>query len=125
MLTIWDANGNAWVVPGYLLYNNEGGQTFHWNAARGIDTLGWHTSAEHFTDAKGWVESRGFKYLSARTQAEFDVCLPEFVVADSDRPICFEVFTKKATDGQILHDYYDRCRQQLQSLDRATDRPSS
>lgn len=24
LLTIWDASGNAWVVPGYLLYNNEG-----------------------------------------------------------------------------------------------------
>jgi hypothetical protein len=24
MLTIWDASGSVWVVPGYLLYNNEG-----------------------------------------------------------------------------------------------------
>ena len=24
MLTIWDASGNVWVVPGYLLYNTEG-----------------------------------------------------------------------------------------------------
>ena len=96
-----------------LLYNNEGGQTFHWNAAKEIETLPLHTSAEHFANAKGWVESRGFKYLDARTKGEFDKLLPEFVGEDSDRPICFEVFTKKDSDGKILHDYYRQCREAL------------
>jgi 2-succinyl-5-enolpyruvyl-6-hydroxy-3-cyclohexene-1-carboxylate synthase len=104
-----------------LLYNNEGGQTFHWNNARDIDTLPLHTSAEHFTSAKGWVESRGFKYLCARTKEELDALLPEFVAAESDQPICFEVFTKKDSDGRILHDYYDRCRQHLLDLKTAPD----
>ena len=96
-----------------LLYNNEGGGTFHWNNARGIDTLTLHTSAEHFANAKGWVESLGFKYFSAKTKEEFDTYLPKFIEADSEHPICFEVFTKKDTDGKILHEYYDRCRQHL------------
>lgn len=99
-----------------LLYNNEGGQTFHWNSARQIDTLPQHISAEHFTSAQGWVESRGFRYLCARTKDEFDTLLPELFAADSDQPICFEVFTKKDFDGQVLHDYYDQCRKHLLSL---------
>ena len=96
-----------------LLYNNEGGQTFHWNAAREIDTLPLHTSAEHFATAKGWVESQGFKYLAARNKEEFDARLPEFMAPESDAPVLFEVFTKKESDGQILHDYYRQCREAL------------
>ncbi len=96
-----------------LLYNNEGGETFHWNAAKDIDTLPQHISAEHFATAKGWVESRGFKYLSAKNQEEFDALLSEFVTSDSDRPILFEVFTKKELDAKILMDYYEECRKDL------------
>ena len=99
-----------------LLYNNEGGGTFHWNAAREIDTLTLHTSAEHFTSAKGWVESLGFTYLSATTKEEFDEQLSGFILSDSKQPMCFEVFTKKDTDAKTLHEYYDQCRQHLQDM---------
>ncbi len=97
-----------------LLYNNEGGKTFHWNAAKEIDTLKLHTSAEHFTSAKGWVESIGFKYLSARDKDEFDSVLNEFVTDNSDRPILFEVFSKLDTDAKILLEYYAECKEILE-----------
>lgn len=96
-----------------LLYNNEGGQTFHWNNAKDIDTLQLHTSAEHFTTAKGWVESRGFKYYSAKNKEEFDKYLPEFLTSESDTPLFFEVFTKKETDARIILDYYEACKKAL------------
>ena len=96
-----------------LLSNNEGGETFHWNVARDIDTVNLHTAAEHFAVAKGWVESRGFKYLSARNKEEFDKLLPEFMSKDVDGPMFFEVFTKKETDARILLDYYESCRKKL------------
>jgi 2-succinyl-5-enolpyruvyl-6-hydroxy-3-cyclohexene-1-carboxylate synthase len=96
-----------------LLYNNEGGQTFHWNAARGIDTLAKHTSAEHFVSAKGWVESNGFAYLSAHSPDELCELLPQFVSDEASKPICLEVFTKKEIDGRVLHEYYDACRDHL------------
>jgi len=96
-----------------LLYNNEGGETFHWNAAKDIDTLTLHTSAEHFSNAKGWVESRGFKYLTAQNKEEFDTLLPEFVTADSEMPIVFEVFSKKESDAKELMEYYAECRKDL------------
>lgn len=99
-----------------LLYNNEGGQTFHWNAAKDIETLPLHTSAEHFTTAKGWVESLEIKYLSATNKDELDAALPAFVSGDSDQAICLEVFTKKDEDGKMLHDYYDQCREHLLKL---------
>lgn len=101
-----------------LLYNNEGGETFHWNAAREIDSLPLHTSAEHFAKAKGWVESQGFKYLSADNKQDFDALLPEFMSAESDVPVLFEVFSKKESDGMILHEYYDKCRQKLNDRDK-------
>ncbi|MDA3874958.1 MAG: 2-succinyl-5-enolpyruvyl-6-hydroxy-3-cyclohexene-1-carboxylic-acid synthase, partial [Kiritimatiellae bacterium] len=100
-----------------LLYNNEGGQTFHWNAAKEIETLHLHISAEHFTSAKGWVETRGFRYFRADTKGEYDALLPEFVTSDSDRPILFEVFTKKDSDAKIMHEYYSQCREVLNRLD--------
>ncbi len=96
-----------------LIYNNEGGETFHWNAARDIDTLPQHISAEHFASAKGWVESRGFKYLSSHTKEEFDEKLPEFMVSESDQPIVFEVFTKKDIDAKMLMAYYDEIKKVL------------
>jgi 2-succinyl-5-enolpyruvyl-6-hydroxy-3-cyclohexene-1-carboxylate synthase len=96
-----------------LLYNNEGGQTFYWNSLKDIDSLALHTAAEHFSTAKGWVESRGFMYLSARNRDEFDASLPKFVSAGLDAPVLFEVFTKKETDARILLDYYENCRKQL------------
>ena len=96
-----------------LLYNNEGGGTFHWNAARDIDTLPLHTSAEHFATARGWVESLGFTYFSAGSKEEFDKQLPAFISSDAEQPICLEVFTKKEVDGMALHEYYNTCRQRL------------
>ncbi|MFZ3130349.1 MAG: hypothetical protein WA125_04405, partial [Desulfosporosinus sp.] len=96
-----------------LLSNNEGGETFHWNIARDIDSVNLHTAAEHFAVAKGWVESRGNKYLSAHNKEEFDALLPEFMSKDTDGPIFFEVFTKKDTDARILLDYYEKCRKKL------------
>jgi len=96
-----------------LLSNNEGGETFYWNNARDIDTVSLHTAAEHFTEAKGWVESRGFKYLSARNKEEFDTLLPEFMSEDTEGPIFFELFTKKEKDARILLDYYEICKKNL------------
>jgi len=96
-----------------MLSNNEGGETFLWNIARDIDTVTVHTAAEHFAIAKGWVESRGFKYLSASNKEEFDEMLPKFMAQNSDMPIFFEVFTKKEDDAKVLFDYYEECKQKL------------
>lgn len=96
-----------------LLSNNEGGETFYWNNARDIETVNQHTAAHHITTAKGWVESRGFIYISASTKEEFDKVLPAFVSNESEKPIFLEVFTKKEKDAKVLLDYYEFCRKKL------------
>jgi 2-succinyl-5-enolpyruvyl-6-hydroxy-3-cyclohexene-1-carboxylate synthase len=101
-----------------LLSNNEGGETFHWNIVKEIDSVNLHTAAEHFADARGWVESRGFRYLSARNKQEFDGLLPEFMSKDAIGPMFFEVFTKKETDARILLDFYEGCRERFMSCFR-------
>jgi 2-succinyl-5-enolpyruvyl-6-hydroxy-3-cyclohexene-1-carboxylate synthase len=91
-----------------LLNNNEGASIFHFTLGiEKIATLDMHTAAEHFAIAKNWVESMGFKYYSASNKEEFDMKLPFFMSGDSDKPILFEVFTKKDENAKILHKFYD------------------
>lgn len=93
-----------------LMCNNEGGETFYWNGAKVISTRHVHIAAEHFSTAEGWAKSQGLRYLSARNKEEFDSHLPEFLSKESDRPILFELFTKKDQDAAIMDDFYERCR---------------
>ena len=91
-----------------LLSNNEGAALFHFN--QGLEkypTLNENVAAEHFATAKGWAESQGMRYLSAHTKEEYDNNLVEFMQEDSDKPILFEVFTKKEEDAKIQHQFYD------------------
>lgn len=91
-----------------MLNNNEGAALFHFN--QGTDnypTLNENVAAEHFAKAKGWVESQGFRYLSASNKEEFDENLSKFMCEESDKPIFFEVFTHKDEDARIQHKFYD------------------
>lgn len=97
-----------------LLNNNEGAAIFHYSYGENkIKTINQHIAAEHFSTAKGWVESRGFTYLSARNEDEFKRNLKIFVSEkQTDRPIFFEVFTKKDEDASLLHSCYDSNKDQ-------------
>ena len=67
-----------------LLVNNNGTGLLRGHNLKGISSV-------HNTTAKGWVESTGFKYMSADTKEEFDKKLPEFLSPDSKDPLFFEV----------------------------------
>lgn len=86
-----------------LLNNNSGAELFHY--AYG-DSIGY-ISSEHSSTAKGWVTSRGFRYLSASNRKEFDENMKIFLSEDSDAPIFFEVYTSKQENAKALHDFYD------------------
>ena len=91
-----------------MLNNNSGASLFHFN--QGVEkfpTLNENVAAEHDAIAKGWVESRGFKYLCATNKKEFETALNEFTQNESERPILLEVFTKKEDDAKIQHEFYD------------------
>lgn len=98
MNALWNKyiNGNTRI----LLCNNSGGAILNFGAYKkvNVENAPVNTGAEHHTSAKGWVESRGFKYICAHDKNEFDSFLPEFIVEKSDRPILFEVFTDMDMD---------------------------
>lgn len=89
-----------------LLNNNEGAEIFHYSYGSKISEISY-VSAEHNATAKGWIESRGFQYLCAHNQEEFEKAFPVFMNQNSEKPILFEVFSSKEKDAQILHDYYE------------------
>ena len=90
-----------------LLINNSGAAEFHYYMGEEvIPTLNRHIAAEHHTSAKGWVESRNFRYYSARSAEEFDRVLKDFIDPKSDRPAVLEVFTDKKADAELLKAYY-------------------
>ena len=91
-----------------MLNNNSGAALFHFNQGlKNYPTLNKNVAADHDAISKGWVESRGFKYLYARNKEEFDKNLQEFLNSDSDRPIILEVFTKKEEDARLQHEFYN------------------
>lgn len=89
-----------------MLNNNEGAALFHFNQGGNYPTLNENVAAEHFATAKGWVESQGFRYISAKNKEEFDENLKEFMSDSSDKPIFFEVFTHKENDAKLQHEFY-------------------
>lgn len=91
-----------------MLNNNEGAALFHFNQGGHYPSLNKNVAAEHFATAKGWVESMGFNYISARNKEEFDSRLNKFMTSESDRPIFFEVFTHKEEDAKIQHEFYNQ-----------------
>lgn len=91
-----------------MLVNNEGAALFHFN--QGVEkypTLNENVAAEHFSTAKGWVESQNIKYLSAKNKDEFDNNLKEFLSDKSDKPIVFEVFTHKDSDAKFQKEFFE------------------
>ena len=91
-----------------MLNNNSGAALFHFNQGlKNYPTLNENVAAEHNATAKGWAESRGFKYLYSSNKEEFDKKLEEFLNPNSDKPIILEVFTKKEEDAKLQHEFYD------------------
>lgn len=68
-----------------LLVNNNGTGLLSGHNLKGIRSV-------HNTQAKGWVNSIGFEYMSASTPAEYEKKLKTFLSDKSDKAIFFEVF---------------------------------
>jgi 2-succinyl-5-enolpyruvyl-6-hydroxy-3-cyclohexene-1-carboxylate synthase len=89
-----------------LLVNNGLGAEFRispWlDEKMGADKINEYISAAgHFGSAKGWAESMGFEYISAKTTGEFDGRIDGFC-SENDRPVLFEVFTKPEDEIEAL-----------------------
>ncbi len=98
MNALWNKYVNA--NTRIMLCNNFGGAILNWGAYKKVNLEGAsvNTGAEHKTSAKGWAESRGFLYLSAKNKKELEAALPIFIQGQDDRPMLLEVFTDMSVD---------------------------
>ncbi len=95
-----------------LLNNNFGGMLFnssvYWSPYSRVNDF---VAAEHKTSAKGWCESCGFQYLSAKCESEFEESLQIFLSDKSNSPIIFEVFTDKKNNDAIFLEFMKKNRE--------------
>lgn len=90
-----------------LVLNNGGGAEFHiMPDSNAIPTIDWHIGCAHEMSIKGWVESMGYEYMTAGSKNELETALPDFVSANHDKPVVFEVFTKMKEDGELTLSVY-------------------
>lgn len=101
-----------------LLINNFGGGEFHYSTTLNVDpTLDLHTSAAHNTTAQGWVESVGFKYLSAENDTEYQNALKLFFDGSINQPMLLEAFSEMEKDASITH-YVEECNRLESNKDK-------
>lgn len=95
-----------------MLINNGGGAIMYAPLCEEFrKTLPPHIAACHHTSAKGWVESLGFRYLSASNASEVDDAMTTFLDINSDVPVFFEVFTESINeDVNSIKEYYGSIR---------------
>ncbi|MBQ2986528.1 MAG: 2-succinyl-5-enolpyruvyl-6-hydroxy-3-cyclohexene-1-carboxylic-acid synthase [Tyzzerella sp.] len=94
-----------------VLSNNEGATLFHYTV--GIDNvpcLDKNIAAEHNATAKGWVESRGFKYIKVTNEDELEEAIQVMADRTLTSPVFVEVFTDKEEDAKILRQFYASIR---------------
>lgn len=90
-----------------MLNNNQAAGIFHYTRTKKLfPNIDMHIAAGNDGVAKAWVESRGFKYLSARNKEEFDEAIAEFVSEESNHPIFLEAFTDTEENASALRQYY-------------------
>lgn len=89
-----------------LLINNAGG-AFMYSKGRIVNGKKSITlAAENQISAKGWVESLGFRYVSAHNSEELKDGIKILTSFKHDKPIILEVFTDLVNDGSIISQFY-------------------
>lgn len=91
-----------------LLINNSGGEIFKALKMNLSDSTTRFVTAPHETKAEGWATERGFTYLSAKDDAEFEKALETFMNPDftQQKPQFLEVFTDSEKDVEAYKSYY-------------------
>lgn len=85
-----------------LLINNNGGVEFKLGMTGNENTNRFIAAGGHFKNAKGWAETCGFIYISARNKEEFDGHKNEFI-GKSNSPILFELFVSDIDDAMAYN----------------------
>lgn len=97
-----------------LLVNNNGGAEFKiypnkLNEVGGVETNQFVAAVGHNSNAKGWAEANGFRYLSAQNKDEFLQIKDEFF-SKSGQSIIFEVFTTAEDESEALRSIIENNR---------------
>lgn len=89
-----------------LLINNQGGAVMY-DKPRNTATneLPIYLAAGESKVAKGWVESLGFKYLTATNKKEVDAGVNVLLDESINSPVLLEVFTNLSEDKFCIYDY--------------------
>lgn len=89
-----------------LLINNSGGAVMYDQARNTpIANLPIYLAAGENKVAKGWVESLGFKYVSAHNKEEVDAGVKNLLDESINQPVLLEVFTNLSEDRFCINDY--------------------
>ena len=100
-----------------LVLNNGGGAEFHiMPDSNAIPTIDWHIGAAHDRSVKGWAESMGYEYISAKNKNELDKALKRFISNDRNAPMLLEVFTNMKADGEYTLSVYRELEKCIQPL---------
>ena len=89
-----------------LLINNSGGAVMY-DQARNTPTenLPIYLAAGENKVARGWVESLGFKYVSAHNKEEVDAGVKTLLDDSINQPVLLEVFSNLSEDRFCIGDY--------------------
>lgn len=85
-----------------LLINNNGGIEFKFGKSNNEKMDKYIAAGNHFKNAKGWAETCGFRYMSAKTMEEFEEQAKDFT-GISDRPIIFEAFVSDIDEADAYN----------------------
>ena len=70
-------------------------------------TLPEHVAAAHHCSAKGWVESVGFKYMSAHSKEEIEEGVRQLLDQSIEQPVFLEVFSViNPNDINAMRNFY-------------------
>lgn len=90
-----------------VLMNNGSGGIFHLlPGADKSEAMDGFIACHHQTQAKEWVLSRGFEYLSASDSEQLDEILETFMNKESNKPLFLEVFTSAEVNPKVFRSYY-------------------
>ena len=89
-----------------LLINNHGGAVMYDRPRNTPENLlPIYLASGETKTAKGWVESLGFKYLSATNKEEVDTGVKTLLDESINQPVLLEVFTNLSEDRYCIGDY--------------------
>ena len=110
LTALWNSNYGSNIR--ILLLNNGGGELFQALPKLELDDRGRRfVAGTHSADAAAWAQSRGFRYAQAHDKQELDAALAAFTEPSIGRqPQLLEVFTDKASDVEMLRQYYHSLR---------------